>query len=286
MVVPFEPRRFRSTVPYYARFRVGYPDALVRMGAEVCGLEPGTRVLDLGCGPGLLAIPFARFGAAVTAVDPEPDMIEATRAAAAAEPVNVDVRQGSSYDLPADAAPFRLVVIGRAFHWMDREATLRALDRLVEPEGALALFGDRYPETCENAWRDVLDAVSSRFGQDDSDHRRERRTPGYRGHESVLLDSPFPVLTRHSVVLRRALGIDDIVGRALSRSTTSRERLGHRAAEFEVALRDELGDLSPTGTFAEIVEVTALVAKPVRGIIGPPPGPSPEQPGTAAPRRR
>ena len=50
----------------------------------LAGLEPGDAVMDLGCGPGLLAIPFAQAGMKVTAVDPEPEMLEAAGAARAA----------------------------------------------------------------------------------------------------------------------------------------------------------------------------------------------------------
>lgn len=68
----FNPRRFRTTVPFYARYRLPYPDSLLGHVAERVGLKRGDAVLDLGCGPGLLAVPLARAGFAVTAVDPEP----------------------------------------------------------------------------------------------------------------------------------------------------------------------------------------------------------------------
>lgn len=69
-----DPHRFRSTVPFYAAYRVPYPDALIAFITERCDLARGGRVLDLGCGPGPLAVAFARLGCAVTAMDPEPDM--------------------------------------------------------------------------------------------------------------------------------------------------------------------------------------------------------------------
>src|SRR6185503_11262660 len=96
----FNPRRFRSTVPFYARYRLGYPDSLIARVAAFVGLRAGDTVMDLGCGPGLLAVPFAKLGMRVTAVDPEPDMVEACRAAAAEAGVAIEVRQGSSYALP------------------------------------------------------------------------------------------------------------------------------------------------------------------------------------------
>ena len=56
----YDPRRFQTTVPYYARYRLGYPELLIRRVIERAGLKPRDAVMDLGCGPGLLAIPFAK----------------------------------------------------------------------------------------------------------------------------------------------------------------------------------------------------------------------------------
>ena len=73
----YDPHRFRATVPFYARYRLAYPESLIRRVVEIVGLRPGDKVMDLGCGPGLLAIPFAQAGMAVTGVDPEPEMLSA-----------------------------------------------------------------------------------------------------------------------------------------------------------------------------------------------------------------
>ena len=257
----FEPRRFRSTVPYYARYRLGYPDLLISRVVALAGLRPGDRVLDLGCGPGLLAVPFARAGAAVTAVDPEEEMLAAARAAAAEAGVQVDVLQGSSFDLPAGIGPFRLVTMGRAFHWMDRAETLKELDRLVEPGGALALFDDEHPRTVENLWRDTLREVGERYGTATAPHRRARNRPDYRTHPAILLDSPFNVLETVGVFVDRWITTDDIVGLAFSESVTALQQLGDRREAYEAELRRELAALSPDGRFRQIAEMRALVAR-------------------------
>lgn len=256
-----EPRRFRATVPYYARYRLPYPDSLTGWVGREAALTPGDRVLDLGCGPGPLAIAFARMGMAVTGVDPEPDMLAAAALAARAAGVALDLRPGSSFDMPAGIGPFRLVTMGRSFHWMDREATLAALDRLVTAGGALALFGEDYPRTAENRWRSVLHEVSVEFGADAERHRAERRAPDYRSHESVLLRSAFSRLERVGVVVERTIGADDIVGLAFSLSVSSPEKLGERAPEFERALRAALAALSPDDRFTQLVEMSALIAR-------------------------
>lgn len=58
------------------------------------GFKPlsGKRALDVGCGAGLLAEPLARLGATVTAVDAAPELIEAARAHAAGQKLDIDYR--------------------------------------------------------------------------------------------------------------------------------------------------------------------------------------------------
>jgi hypothetical protein len=126
----------------------------------------------------------------VTAVDPEPEMLRI--AAADAREAGFDIRfiEGSSYDIGPALGRFRLAVIGRAFHWMDRADTVQRLDGMIDADGALALFGDRHPELHENAWRAVYNAVLDKYSADDT-ARRQRKGAAWVEHESVLLASPF-----------------------------------------------------------------------------------------------
>ena len=260
MAMRFDPHRFQSTVPYYMRYRVPYPDPLIAGVAESCGVVRGSPVLDLGCGPGQLAVAFARLGAAVTALDPEPGMLAAAREHAAAAGATVKIIEGSSYDLRPALGRFRLVTMGRAFHWMDREATLALLDRMIEPDGALALFGDRRIETRQADWRALLDRLQEEFVPARAAERRTRKQTE-SPDEVVLLRSAFCALERRGAILSRRLSADDVVGRAYSSSTTSPAALGGGQPAFERALREGLGRLSPAGEFRELVEIYALIAK-------------------------
>ena len=257
----YDPRRFRTTVPYYWRYRLPYPESLIARVIAIVGLNPGDRVMDLGCGPGLLAIPFARAGMQVTAVDPEPDMLEAARSAARDVRVDLDLRRGSSFDLPSDSESFRLITMGRAFHWMDGAATLSALNARVADEGALAFFDDDHPRTTENAWRFALRDLANRYGRNQSHHIVQANRPEFRSHHALLLDSAFNRLEGISAFVRREVTADEIVGLAFSLSTTSLEKLGDRARAFEDELRLALAEISPAGRFTEIAELTALIAK-------------------------
>jgi len=257
----YDPHRFRTTVPFYERYRPRYPQRLITRVTAETGLCAGDAVFDLGCGPGTLSIPFARLGMKVLGVDPEPNMLGAAAAAAEEAGVAVEWKLGSSFELPPGIGPVKLVVMGRAFHWMDRAATLAALAGLVAPDGAVALFDDEHPRTVENAWRRKLDEVSRRYGRAEEPHIRERESGTCRTHESYLLDSAFNDLVRIAVVVRRERTADDIVGLAYSLSTSAPQKLGNRKAAFEADLRAALAELSPDGRFTEIAEMGALIAR-------------------------
>ena len=66
--------RFATTVPLYEEFRTPYPAEFFREVAERLGFSKAHRLIDLGTGPGLLALGFAPYVDRITGVDPEPEM--------------------------------------------------------------------------------------------------------------------------------------------------------------------------------------------------------------------
>jgi len=257
--------RFRSAAAYYTTGRPGYPSLLIERVAELIGLERGHRVLDLGTGPGFLAIGFAAHSDHVTAIDPSPDMLEATRANAAANGVDITVALGSSYDLAAELAPLRLVTIGRAFHWMDRANTLRRLDELIEPGGAVALFSDKSPAVPANAWDEAYSKVREKHSAADRLGPETRATP--LSNDAVLLDSAFDAIERHSVFERRATPLARFVDRVLSFGATwtgAEDGPAEEArvrAEVTADIQAALSPFATDGIIHEVVEGQAVIAR-------------------------
>jgi SAM-dependent methyltransferase len=256
----FARRRFRTAARHYLRGRPAYADLLIRRVAELCRLTRDSRLLDLGCGPGQLALAFAPFVAEVTAVDPEPEMLRIASEHAAEVGVAIRFLAGSSDTLSSELGRFRLIAIGRAFHWMDRPRCLERLDDMTEPEGAVALFGDRHPKLPENGWRETFKGLIGRYAADD-DTRVDRDAPGWLPHEAVLLDSPFSRLERIAVIERRHTPVERFIDRAFSMSSSSEARLGPRAAELAGELRAAMASFAPEGLVTEVVESQALIAR-------------------------
>src|SRR5262249_14633423 len=64
------------------------------------GVKRGTRLLDVGCGAGQLALIAARAGAQVTGCDIAPDSIEKAKARSAAEGLSIQFEEGDAEALP------------------------------------------------------------------------------------------------------------------------------------------------------------------------------------------
>ena len=56
-----DPDIYQGTAWYYSRFRPPYPDALVKVLRDTFGLDGAGRLLDLGCGPGPVALRVAHL---------------------------------------------------------------------------------------------------------------------------------------------------------------------------------------------------------------------------------
>ena len=118
-------------------------DELMRhFGNRPAGLRPlaGLRLLDVGCGGGLIAEPLARLAASVTGLDPAIENIEAARQHAAAQGLAIDYRAGRVEDLVQQNLLYDAVICLEVIeHVPDVGAFLLACAQLLRPGGLLLL---------------------------------------------------------------------------------------------------------------------------------------------------
>jgi SAM-dependent methyltransferase len=253
---------FASTAPYYSRFRAPYRDSMFTMLRRKFRLDGGGALLDLGCGTGPVAIPLAPMFERVLAMDPDDEMrAEGKRIARERGIRNIEWRFGGSLDLLPALGTFRLVTIGNAFHWMDRERTIEALYPLVADDGGIAIVGVGYPFTDEvplASWRRPIEGLVRKY----NDRFRGfgmAVTPENR-HESYVDRSRFTRVERWIERYEQSWTLDELVGNLYSSSYCNPRVLGDRTQEFERELRAIAAPLLSSGVLTEPYETFALTA--------------------------
>lgn len=135
-------------------------DALSLLSPRV---GPGTRLLDLGCGQGDLALEFARQGAVVTGLDISPTAIQvATRLARKGGTPATFVVADLAEPLPFKDASFEVVSAVLSLHYFRREVTariVREIARVSTPEGLLCLYVNTRQEGKGRAERGQVSAT-------------------------------------------------------------------------------------------------------------------------------
>jgi ubiquinone/menaquinone biosynthesis C-methylase UbiE len=181
-------------------------EAALALVIEFSGAGPSDTVLDVACGPGILACAFARVAKHVTGIDITPAMLDRARMLQKERGLtNVTWQQGDVLPLPYADASFTAVTSRFAFHhFLDPKAVLAEMRRVCAPGGTV-LVVDSAPA------RDKADAFNRMEIVRDPSHVRampeeelkalftsvglpEPRTTGYRleGELEGLISRSFP----------------------------------------------------------------------------------------------
>ena len=108
---------------------------------EMCGIGPGMRVLDVAAGTGNASIPAAKTGADVTASDLTPELLEAGRARAQAEGVELEWAEANAEQLPFEDASFDVVMSSIGAMFAPRhQAVADELVRVCRPGGTIGML--------------------------------------------------------------------------------------------------------------------------------------------------
>ncbi len=264
--VRFAADLYRGSAGYYDRYRLPYPEGMIRDLISRAEVSERGRLLDLACGTGQLAFALRRWFDEVWAVDQERDMVEVVAAKAAAEGAGT-VRPIATRAAALDAEPdyFDLVVIGNAFHRLDRDLIAgRVLDWL-KPGCCLALCWSAGPSAGAEDWQKALAATlatwTAALGAEDRipagwDLPRQRR-PDLQ----LLADAGFEVAGRREFSVAHRWSLPELAGYVRSTSFLPAAVLGDQAAAFDADLAAKLGPHSDGGTFTQHVNFAYDLAR-------------------------
>ena len=258
--VRYDPTIYLGSAAHYRYGRPAYSPELEAVLTQEARLDGNGRLLDVGCGPGVLTVRLAHLFEHVVGLDPDADMLtEGCRAAEERRVVNIGWVQGLAEDLPDVApGPYKLVTFGQSFHWTDEQSVAETVYDLLEPGGVLALIvhtvtgRPRPPDPGVPAIpHDEIKALVEEYLG--STRRAGQGTAPLRAHrfEDVLARTRFGVPRQFFVpgvpdLLRDS---ESVLSGYFSLSSSAPHLFGDRLDDFATQVRALLANRSAEGVF-------------------------------------
>jgi SAM-dependent methyltransferase len=237
----WDPTVFEGTAPHYLRGRLPYAPGVADVVTEHLGLDGKGRLLDVGCGPGVVAALLADRFEEVVGVDPDPGMIAEAERSGIANARWVQLRAESLAD--AGLGTFRVVTFGASFHWMDRPQVATIVRDLLEADGAVVQV---------STWNvvplpEAVEALRVRHLGPDRRAGASIRNTSPDGEDDVFRAAGFAPMTEIDVPDGREVvrSVDDAVANVLSMSGTAPHLFGDRLDAFVAELRSILEPHAP-----------------------------------------
>jgi SAM-dependent methyltransferase len=254
---------YTGSAPFYAAGRVAYPPELADRLADALHLDGSGRLLDVGCGPGSLTLPMARFFAEAVGIDADPEMVaEAARQADRAGVTNVTWCHLRAERLPAGIPAPTVVTFAQSFHWMDRNRVAGLVRHMLADGGAVVHVSAMTHEGVDTDEqlphprppRDAIRTVIREFlgdarragrsvlpsGETAGGEERIYRGAGFRGPERLEL--PARTVRRTTEEVRASI---------YSLSSATPHLFGAEFDAFDARLRALLDRTASDGVFSE-----------------------------------
>jgi SAM-dependent methyltransferase len=184
----------------YERGRPDYPAAAIAAIVSELDLRAGRTVLDLAAGTGKLTRLLVPSGANVIAVEPIREMREKLE--------GVVALAGRAERIPLTDGFVDAVTVGTAFHWFDADLALREIDRVLTPDGGVALIWNTRDERSplHRALTEIIDPLGG-----DTPRRQ------HRSWKTLLADSGYFPRTKR-ILFEHVQHVDEqgVVDRVLS----------------------------------------------------------------------
>ena len=264
-----ERRPYREAAHYY-KARPPYSAALRPALAEKLGWTGAGRLLDIGCGPGIVALELAPSFSQVIGLDPEETMLAEARVAAPSWTENLTWVLGRAEDIPAlNLGRFQAVTLAQSFHWTDKDAVAEIVYDSLESGGSMLLIHHVDPSVgpAEASSIGTGDqAVSPRHLHPQIPHEvidevlvrwlgrgKPARDPNREPYHDLLARTRFGeperlVLPGRTDLIRT---VDEVIDNYLSTSFAAPDLFGDQLPEFRRDLTAILQKQTDTGRFWE-----------------------------------
>lgn len=239
--------------------RPPYPVALIDRLLELAP-RPG-HALDLGCGPGKLALALADRFETLTAVDPSAAMIAQARRLDVGRRATIRWRCARA-EATDFGAPVDLAVAGASLHWMDHRTLFPRLHDALAPAGVVAAIEGDGPSAAP--WlADFRAFVADWVGRLGFVFDHPDFVARMTAHEAWI-----DIDGRETFAATHTTSIADLIEAQHSRATWARAKMGPLAEAFDTELGDLLAPHAVDGAVTFAVETKLTWGRPRRTPLG------------------
>jgi ubiquinone/menaquinone biosynthesis C-methylase UbiE len=247
----------QSVVDRY-HLRPAYPPEVFTRLQELMVDEP-RAVLDVGCGPGPIALGLLDVAERIDAVDLSPQMLALARSLPGGQSPQIRWLLGRAEEVALDP-PYALITAGRSLHWMDWNVVLPRFARLLTPHGVLAMVQTREQHS---PWDQELRDMSRRYAARTGIWHWEMIEQLERAHLFQRLGdhTTAPMTQRQS--------IEEYIGRQHSRSGFSLDKMPvEQARRFDAEARALLSPFAVQDVLTLEIVGHIIWGKPLSGQAG------------------
>lgn len=255
---------FKGTAWYYAKYRRGYPNSFFEHITKSFSLDKNSRVLDLGCGTGQIAIPISRKTREVVALDVNQEMLDEGKTQAKNNKIdNIVWVNSKAENISKKLGSFKMTTMGASFHWMEQDRVLAKVYDITEEGGGVTIVSNPssiHRNKNNDPRKDVvLSVIEKHLGKKRRAGKSLYKKPKGK-FENALMRSGFSRFQTFTDSYTQSWDIDSIISFLYSTSFANKQLLGDKLEAFENDIKKSLLELNNSSKFKENVVVEALLA--------------------------
>ncbi len=128
----------------YDRFRPRYPEQLIQRAIAMAQLPAAAALLEIGCGPGIATVPFAKLGFSLTCLEPSLATCQIARQNCGSYP-QVEIVNTTFEEWAQGVELFDGILAATSFHWVSTAVAYAKAAAILKPTGSLILLWNTAP---------------------------------------------------------------------------------------------------------------------------------------------
>lgn len=144
---PVERRKdwYSDAAEAYNRARPRYPREIIDRAVEIVQLPPDAALLEIGCGPGIATVEFARLGFSMLCLEPSKEACQFARQNCAAYP-QVEIQNCLFEEWTLEPKRFSAILAASSLHWVSAEIRYSKTAAALQDKGSLILLWNFAPQ--------------------------------------------------------------------------------------------------------------------------------------------